>query len=156
MSLNYLNKVSQERYYSFRCIVNKFREYNDSVLPFYVQDHSTKQQNNYRSHSIYSEKQKSDVYAKFTDGYTRVTFNSSPKSDVSKPQYSELALQYQDTKPVYTNLSTDSQRYVEEPFYRKVDETDRGELPHEEESLPYEENTYYSTMETLPGELANP
>ena len=78
---------------------------------------------------IYSRTQKIDVYANFTDGYTSITFNSVHKSDVSKPQYSGLALQYQDNKPVYTDLSTDNQRYVEEPFYRKVDETDRGELP---------------------------
>ena len=100
---------------------------------------------------IYPEKPKSDVYAKFID--------------VSKPQYSELPLQYQNTKSVYTDLSTDNQRYVEEPFYRKVDETDRGTLPQppdviydtvEEEILPYEENSYYSALETLPHELANP
>ena len=67
--------------------------------------------------------------------------------------------------PVYADLSTDNQRYVEEPFYRKVDETDRGELPEppdviydtvKEESLPYEENRRYSVVETLPGELENP
>ena len=98
----------------------------------------------------YPEKSKSDVYAKFID--------------VSKPQYSELSLQYQDIKSVYTDLSTDNQRYVEEPFYIKVDETDRDELPQppdmiydtaEEESLPYEENSSYSALETLPDELAN-
>lgn len=122
------------------------------------------QQNNYRSHSIYPEKQKSEVYAKFTDGYTRITFNSSPKSDVSKSQYSELTLQYQDTKSVNTALSIHNQRYVEELFYRKVDETDRAELPQppdvifdtvEEEGLPYKENSYFSAVETLPDELTD-
>ena len=123
------------------------------------------QQSNYTSHAIYPEIQKSDVYAKFTDEYTTITFNSSPKSDVSKPQYSELAPQYQDAKSVYSDLSTDSQTYVEEPFYRGVDETEKGNLPQlpdliyhtvEEENSTYEENSYYSAVETLPDHLANP
>ena len=115
--------------------------------------------------SICVETQKSDAYAKFTDEYTTVTFNASPISDGPKPQYSELGLEYQDIKPVYSELSTGHETYTDEPFYREVDETDKGELPQpsdvlyhtvEEEISTYEENNYYSAVETLPDELTNP
>lgn len=111
------------------------------------------------------ETQKSDAYDKFTDEYLTITFKSSPESDGPKPQYLELGFQYQDVKPVYSELSTENQTHIDEPFYREVEETDRGVFPPpsnliyhtvEEECPTYEENSYYSAVETLPDELSNP
>lgn len=105
------------------------------------------------------------MYPKFTDEYTTITFNTSHKSDGSKPQYSELGFKYQDIKPIYSDLSADQQTYSDEPFYRQVEENDKGEFPLPsdviyrtvEEELPtYEENNYYSAVETLPDEPPNP
>ena len=67
-------------------------------------------------------------------------------------------------KPVYSELSTDNQTNNDKPFYRVVNETDRGEFPSpsnviyhtvEEDCPTYEENSYYSAVETLPDELSN-
>ena len=110
------------------------------------------------------ETQKSDSYEKFKDEYTTITFNSSVKSNGLKPQYSELGVQYQDVKPLYSELSTDNQRYVDESSCRAVKKSDTGEFPPpsdviyhtvEEECPTYEENNYYSAVETLPDELPN-
>ena len=112
----------------------------------------------------YPEVQKSDGYGKLTEKYTAITYKASLKSEEPKPQYSELGLEYQDIKPVYSELSTDHQRYVDEPFYRVVDETEGVEFPQasnmiyhtvEEETSNYEENNYYSAVETLPDELSS-
>ena len=137
---------------------------------FYMQDESTEQQNNHTSPSgsakkVHLEAQKSDVYDKLTDKYTTITFNSSAKFGEPKPQYLELGLKYQDVKQVYSELSTDQQRYGEEPFCRELPETVNGEysppsnmIYHtlEEEGPTYEENNYYSAVETLPDELSSP
>ena len=111
---------------------------------------------------MFSKAQKSDADA---DKYITIAIKSSPKTDGPKPQYSELGLEYQDTKPVYSELSADHQTYVDEPFYREVDESHRAEFPQpfdaiyhtvEEETATYEENNYYSAVETLPDELSSP
>ena len=131
---------------------------------FCMQDNSTEQQNNHTSQPIYQEEQKRDAYAKFTDEYTTITLKSSTKSNGPKQQYLELGLQYQDVKPVYSELSTDNQRHIAEPFYREVDETDRGEFSPpsnviyhtvEEEDPTYEGNNYYSAVETMPDEVSD-
>lgn len=76
----------------------------------------------------------------------------------------ELGLEYQDIKPVYSELSADHQTHVNEPFYREIDEADGGGFPQpsnviyhtvEQETPAYEENNYYSAVETLPDELAS-
>ena len=135
-----------------------------SLVFIYIQDDSTEQQNNHVSQSIYNEAEKSDAYAKFTDEYTTITFKALYKSEGPKPQYSELGLEYQDIKPVYGELSSDNQTYVDEPFYRTVNEPEGGQLPQtsdviyhavEEETPTYEENNYYSAVETLPDELSS-
>ena len=142
--------------------MHSFQEHKHSIIYFYIQVDSTEQQNT--SQSIYSEAQKNDAYAKFRDEYTTITIKSSPKSDGPKPQYLELGLEYQDIKPVYSELSADHQTYVDEPFYRVVDEPDRAEFPQpfeaiyhtvEEEAPTYEENNYYSAVETLPDEISS-
>ena len=124
----------------------------------YIQDGSTVQHNNHAGQSIYNESQKSDAYDKFTDEYTTITL----KSEGQKPEYSELGLAYQDIKPVYGELSSDQQRYVDERFCREVNEPEGGEFPQlsdviyhtlGEETPTYEENNYYSAVETLPDEL---
>ena len=88
----------------------------------------------------------------------------SLKSEGPKPQYSELGLEYHDIKPVYSELSSDHQICFDLPFYRVVDEREGGEFLQpsdviyhtvEEETPTYEENNYYSAVETLPDELSS-
>ena len=66
---------------------------------------------------------------------------------------------------MYSELSADHQTYADEPFYRVVDEPEGGEFPQpsdmiyqtvEEETSTYDENNYYSAVETLPDELSSP
>ena len=143
--------------------MHSFQEHKHSIIYFNIQVDSTEQRNT--AQSMNSEAQKSDAYTKFKGEYITTTFKSFPENDGPKLQYSELGLEYQDIKPVYSELSADHQRYVDEPFYREVDEPDGGKFPQpadaiyhtvEEETPTYEENNYYSAVETLPDELSSP
>lgn len=142
-----------------------FQEHGHSFIFIHIQNDSTEEQKTHAGQSIHTEAQKIDTYAKFKNENTSVTFKASLKSDGPKPQYSELGLEYQDIKPVYSELSPDHQTYVDEPFYRVVDEPEGEDFPQpsdfiycsvEEEAATYEENNYYSAVETLPDEVSSP
>lgn len=85
--------------------------------------------------------------------------------DGPKLEYSELGFEYQHINPVYSELSADNKSYVDEPCKREGGKTDGGEFPQpsdaiyhtlEEETASYNENNYYSAVETLPDELSSP